>query len=247
MMRRNSFRHVISALVVLAGVALVPTASAAVIGHLDFANCGGGGVVVNFATIDFYLPVLGGNGCILAGGGTTITFAGPPGSISVGEAGTVNDLGFPPPGSGNLGFISFAGVAFNLLNIGPGVNNTSCSNTNNPNDPACSVFLGSPFILAPTSSGTSITLAVSGLATDATSSNSPWMGAFTTQIAGQTPLAIRNLICGPGAGCTGVGGGSVNSTVSFDGVAPIPEPISMALLGGGLIALAGLKRRQPRP
>ena len=245
-MRRYSLRLTILALAVLTVAALVPTASASVIGHLDFANCAAGGVVVNFATIDFYLPVLGGNGCIQAGGGTNITFAGAPGSITVGEAGTVNDLGFPPPGSGNVGFITFAGVMFNLRTIGPGVNNTSCVNTNNPNDPACSVFVGSPFILAPTSSGTSITLSVSGLATDATSSNSPWMGAFTTQIAGQTPLAIRNLICGPGAGCTGVGGGSVNSTFSFDGIAPIPEPVSMTLLGGALVALAGLKRRQSR-
>jgi hypothetical protein len=245
-MRRYSLRSTILALAVLTVAAFVPTASASVVGHLDFANCGSGGVTVNFATIDFFLPILGGNGCILAGGGTTITFAGAPGSITPGEQGTVNDLGFPPPGSGNAGFITFPGVMFNLATIGPGVNNTACSNTNNPNDPQCSVFLGSPFILAPTASGTSITLSVAGLATDATSSNSPWMGAFTTQIAGQTPLQIRNTICGPGAGCTGVGGGTITSTFSFDGIAPIPEPITMTLLGGSLIALAGLKRRQSR-
>src|SRR3954468_9836242 len=102
----------------LAGVALcAPSASASVIGHLSFANCAGGGVLVNFATIDFYNPVGGFNGCIQAGGGTTITFSGAPGSIVPGENGTVNDLGFPPPGSGNLGFISFPGVMFNLQSI----------------------------------------------------------------------------------------------------------------------------------
>jgi hypothetical protein len=232
-MRRYSLRSTIFALALLTAAAFVPTASASVVGHLDFANCAGGGVIVNFATIDFILPVLGTNGCIQSGASTTITFAGPPGSITAGEQGTVNDLGFPPPGSGNMGFISFMGVAFNLATIGPGVNNTVCSNTNNPNDPQCSVFLGSPFILAPTSSGTSITLSVAGLATDATSSNSPWMGAFTTQIAGQTPLAIRNLICGPAAGCTGVGGGSIQSTYSFDGRANAdqPKPPGLAWVG----------------
>jgi hypothetical protein len=231
----------------LAAAALfTPSLSASVIGHLSFANCAGGGVLVNFATIDFYNPVGGFNGCIQAGGGTTITFSGAPGSIVPGENGTVNDLGFPPPGSGNLGFISFPGVMFNLQSIGPGVNNTACSNTTNPNDASCSVFVGSPFILAPTATGTSITLSVAGMATDATSSNSNWLGAFTTQIAGQTPLQIRNTVCGPGAGCTGVGGGTINSTFSFDGIAAVPEPVTMTLFGAGLIALAGLKRRQSR-
>ena len=72
-------------------------------------------------------------------------------------------------------------------------------------------------------------------------------GAFTTQIAGQTPLQIRNTVCGPGAGCTGVGGGTINSTYSFDGIASaIPEPVTMTLFGVGLIVLAGLKRQQSR-
>ena len=53
----------------------ITPASAAVIGHLDVANCAGGGVIVNATTIDFTLPVGGGNGCIQTGTGTNVRIA----------------------------------------------------------------------------------------------------------------------------------------------------------------------------
>jgi len=237
---RNVLQLGIPVLAVLALGVFVPSASATVVGQLTFANCGTDGVTVTFSTVDF-LPVGGGNGCIITGAGTNITFSGAPGAITSGETGTVNDLGFGAPFSGNAGFISFLGVAFNLdpTSPGPGVVNTVCSATLNPNNPACSVVTNSPFILAPTATGTSISLSVRGLATDATSSNSPWFGVFSTQIAGVTPAALQTTILAPG--------GSITSTFSFAGSSSLqPEPVSMVLIGGGLIALAALKRRKSR-
>lgn len=228
----HAVRFGVLSLAVLATAVFLPSASASVIGHLNFANCGGQGVTVTLTTVD-WLPAGGGTGCIQTGFTTTVTFAGPPGSISVSELGTVNDLS---PGVGNVGFLTFPGVTFDALLIGPGVANTACSNTFNPAAPACSVSSTSPFILAPGSTGTSITLAVSGIANDATSHNSPWSGAFTTQIAGLTPFQIQNTILTTG---------SFTTTYSFDGNVGVPEPVSMALIGGGLLVLAGLKKRRP--
>ncbi len=95
----------------------------------------------------------------------------------------------------------------------------------------------SPFILTTTTTGTSVTLQAHGTIVDPLDGSlSAWNGAFTTQINGQTPLQIRN---------TTVGGGSISSTFSgeFD-LNPVPEPVTMALFGGGLIALAAFKKRK---
>ena len=249
MEKRNVLRLGVVCWAVMASAIFVPSASAGVTGGLTFSACSGGGVAVNFATIDFQNPVLLGYGCLDTGAGTALTYANTATTtttIGSGVAGTVNDLGYPPPGSGNVGFITINGVSLDLLTIGPGVGNTACSATLNSSNPACSVFAGSPFILAPTSTGTSISLDVSGSARDFTSSYSTWIGDFTTQIAGLTPLQIQQTICGPGGGCTGVGGGTILASYSFSGEASSPEPVSMVLIGGGLIALAGLKRRKQR-
>src|SRR6266513_3616516 len=127
------------ALLVLASAMLAPTASAAVIGHLTFDNCGSGGVIVTLTTIDFFLPMLGGNGCIMTGGGTNITYTRG-GPLGPSDTGTVNDLGFTP--TANFDFITFAGnpnLHFDLTGLGPGPINTACANSTNVNGLACSV------------------------------------------------------------------------------------------------------------
>jgi hypothetical protein len=238
---RDALKLGISVSAALALGILVQPASASVVGHLTFANCAGQGVTVTLSLIDF-LPAGGGTGCIDAGAGTTITFTGAPGAIAPADVGTINDLG-----TANAGFITFPGVMFNLSQIGPGSTNFVCNNTDDPTAAACSVGAGSPFVLTPEAqvagvSVTGISLNVSGLASDSTSGNSPWAGIFTTQLSGFTPFAVQQAILAPG--------GSITATFSFDGQASAgtstPEPVSMALIGGGLIALASLRRRKSR-
>jgi hypothetical protein len=233
MEKRNVLKFGFLSLVVLASASFAPSASASVVGHLTFANCDGGGVTVTITTVT-WLPLASvGTGCIAAGLGTNVTFAGAPGAIIPAEHGTINNLA---PLSGNTGFLTFTGVTFDAGLIGPGVSNLVCSAVM-ATGPACSVLANSPFILTPGTSGTVITLGVSGLANDASSTNSPWGGIFSTQIQNQTPKQIQDAFSAAG---------SFTATYSFDGNVGIPEPVSLALIGGGLVALAGLKRRKAR-
>jgi hypothetical protein len=231
MEKRNVLKFGFLSLAVLASACFAPSASASVIGHLTFANCDGGGVTVTITTVT-WLPLANvGTGCIAAGLGTNVTFDS--GSIAPADHGTVNNLA---PLSGNTGFLTFTGVTFDAELIGPGVTNLACSAAMAPG-PSCSVLLNSPFILTPGDAGTVITLGVSGLANDASSTNSPWNGIFSTQIANETPKQIQDAFNAAG---------SFTATYSFDGNVGIPEPVSLALIGGGLVALAGLKRRKAR-
>jgi hypothetical protein len=230
--RRNIIEWGILSLAVLVFAALPSSASASVIGHLTFGNCDAGGVTVTATTVTWLPPVVvDSTGCIAAGVATNVTFDS--GSITPGEHGTINDL---TPGNGNTGFISFAGVTFDAPLIGPGVTNTTCSNAL-ADGPSCSVVAGSPFILMPGTNGTTITLGVSGVANGASTSNSPWSGIFSTQISGETPYQIQQQFDT---------NGSFTATYSFDGSVGTPEPASLAMIGGGLLALAGLKRRKAR-
>jgi hypothetical protein len=90
--------------------------------------------------------------------------------------------------------------------------------------------------------GTSVTLSAHGTTLDTTDGIlSYWNGAFTTQLNtslghDMSPAGIQALILRQG---------SITSTYSgtFD-ITSVPEPFSMALIGGGLIALAAIRRRK---
>jgi hypothetical protein len=84
--------------------------------------------------------------------------------------------------------------------------------------------------------GTSVSLSAHGTIADTVGLLSFWSGAFTTQINGQSPFAIQGTINT---------GGTIRSSFSgeFD-VSATPEPVSLALIGGGLLALAVIKRRK---
>ncbi|MEO8130694.1 MAG: PEP-CTERM sorting domain-containing protein [Bryobacteraceae bacterium] len=222
----------------LAFLGMVTNASAGVIGHLDITNCGGGDVRVSATAIDFTLPVGGGTGCIITGGTTNVSYAG--GTLGANVTGTILDLILTPGNPPVPGFMTFNGTPLNftLLSLGPGVSNAACSAVLDPNMPSCSVGGTTPFILTPTSTGTSVTLSVFGTVSDGTLPISNFLGAFTTQISSTTPLSIANTIL---AGGTVVSTNSGAFDITLTGV-PEPGTLSMAALGGLLVLFAARKR-----
>jgi hypothetical protein len=227
---------VTAAAIAIALVAFVPNASASVIGQLDITNCAGGGSTVTLTTITFTPPSGAGGGCTDTGTPTSVSFSG--GTLGSGVQGTILNLSastiFPV-----IDFMTFSSVPalhFDLSQIGPGPTSTACSTVLDPNGAACSVFAGSPFILAPTATGTSITLSARGIARDGTVPTSVWQGAFTTQLSGMTPAQLQAAL---------LSGASESNTYSGDfRISAVPEPatVSSMLLGGLLIA-AGYRRR----
>jgi hypothetical protein len=233
------------AIAAMASLLFIPVASATVVGVLDVSNCLSGNVSVTSNTIDFLTTAGTGLGCLAGQAGVGGLSYGPSAStpFTAGD-GTIKDLTLVPPTSG-LGFMVFpqplgVTVTFDLLGFGPGVSNTTCALPQ-----PCSVSPGSPFILDAFTSGagdgTTVTLPAHGLASDSLPGgvSSNFTGAFTTQISGQTPAQIQATIL--------TSGGSITSTFSGEFTSSaIPEPVSMALIGGGLITLALLRRRQRR-
>ncbi len=223
----------------LAALLLSTPVKASPAGILNVSNCAGGGVTITSTTIDWTLPVGGGNGCIQTGGGTNITYTGG-GPLLPGVQGTILDLN---AGGGAVpDFMTFVGnpvLHLDLTSLGPGVANTICAAALDPNLPACSPTAGSPFVFTPTSTGTALTLSAAGIARDASGTNSVWTGTFTTQIAGVTPLSIRNTI---------VGGGSITSTYSgsftVNVTSQVPEPATMLLFGSGLCGVGAAIRKR---
>jgi hypothetical protein len=164
--------------------------------------------------------------------------------IGSSPAGLINDLPATntPPDGGIFGFMRFSPSAglnmyFDLTGVGgfgPG-SGVSCSLGNPGVNNSCSIP-GSAFLLTQTDTGTSVTLLAHGTILDSgDGTTGPWSGAFTTQINGQSPLAIYDTIST---------GGSISSTFSGEFDAGVPEPVSMVLIGGGLLALAVIKRRK---
>jgi hypothetical protein len=236
---------VVLSLAVIAMAALPRPASASIIGHFTVANCTpGGGVTVAIGLIDWLTGSP--SACLGVGALTNVTGTPSVGTLTSGfsGAGTINDL---PGVPGITGFMSFVGGGVNMHfdlapvgGFGPG-SGTSCAVDPGVNN-TCSIP-GSPFLLTETLSplgtlGTSVTLVAHGTILDTGDGiTSSWEGAFTTQISNLTPAQIQAIELTPG--------GSITSTFSGEfNVTPLPEPISMALIGGGLIALAALKRRK---
>lgn len=232
------------------------TMSASVVGNLFVTNCAGGGVVVTATTIDWLLPLGGGNGCIQADTGTTVTFTG--GSIVSGEQGTIKDItiggavpafmvftgpsGTPPVGSGSLNFDLSMFFPAGLPACTAGMaNNTSCA-----------VAGGGPFVLTKTAVGTTVTLSATGTVSDGTTPASNWNGSYTTQFTGLAPIDIQNFITGVPDTNTGLGCVPGTCTSTYSGTfavtigAGVPEPGSMGLIGFGLIGLATLMRRRKK-
>jgi hypothetical protein len=222
-------------LAIFAALLLSTPAKGSPAGILNVGSCPGGGVNISNLVIDWTLPVGGGNGCTETSVGTNVTYTGG-GPLVQGVTGTIKDLTSPSL----LDFMTFAGnpnLHFDLTSVGPGSGNANCVGL--LLGQSCSPTASHPFILTLTASGTSISLNVSGIARDLSAGSSTWVGAFTTQIAGQTPLQIQQILNG---------GGTISSTYSgtftVTGASQVPEPTTMLLLGTGLAGIVVKVRKR---
>ena len=176
-----------------------------------------------------------------------------------------NDLTLTAPSASDANqFLTFAAHPNLVFSInwppGPGSANTNCA-TANSNGLSCSVFAGSPGVLTYQNGQTVVSLGVQGRASDtgvaglATGSN--YTGGFSQTFTATlpngmapTPQNIQLYFC-PSGTCTAAdfaSGRSLTSSqsASFTVVATVPESatISLALLGGLLVAIGSLRRNR---
>jgi PEP-CTERM motif len=208
------------------------------IGTLATTACSGQGVTITSTLID-WLPAGGGTGCVDTTAPTNIAYTGG-GPLLPGSTGTIKDLavGVTPV----IDFMTFAGhpnLHFDLTSFFPGVANTACSNDFDPTAPVCAMVAGSSLNLVSGYAGTTLTLAVRGVARDSSGTTSNWQGQFSMDFAGETPFDVQQRFLTTGTLTTGHAG-SFTARLSPTGVA---EPGSLALLGSGLLACVLGRRR----
>jgi len=225
------------------------TASASVIGHLQEAQCSGGGVTVT-ATQIIWSPAgtQSGTGCIDTGISTSITYSN--GSLGPGVVGNIANLTFAPNVSVN-NFMVFPATGSPQLDFvlttfpsavssdgvctltGTGVSGVGHS---------CVLVAGyTPFLLQYNGlvggqQNTTITALAGGTVADpGTGQLSNWGGNFHTSLT-LDPAQIEAAFQQTGQIVSGQSG-------DFD-MTVIPEPGSMLLIGAGLIGLATALRKR---
>jgi hypothetical protein len=226
---RNILRLSLAPVAIFTGsLFLASNASAAVVGTLDTATTG-------TVTVSLFSALFNNDPSAMPSGdshvdnATSLSFAGcsgvlgSAGCLAVGEGVQVNnaDLTLAPPLPANANtFLTFAttpNLIYSITWPPTGSPNTDCATTNSIIAPACSVFAGSPIILAYASGNfSSAVLSVSGFATDtgvANGTGSAYSGQFSE------PLDINLPACPTGlspAGC-GMSASPTNIQLFFCG------------------------------
>jgi hypothetical protein len=197
---------------------------------------------------------------------TTLIFTGGPLVTGEGVYVNNNDLTLTAPSAADansfLTFASHPNLVFSISSLGPGSPNTNCA-TANANGLSCSVFAGSPEVLTFVNFHTSVSVGVTGKASDTgvagLAGGSNYTGGFSMTFTdllpngmAPTPQNIQLYFCSSGA-CTAAdftSGKSITTSQSGSFTAfpssTVPEPttLSMSLLGGLFVAASRTIRRK---
>jgi len=260
----TGLRKLCMACLLLGGLALLPASASAapVSGTLSIASDNAGGVTVTLNTIDWFLPVAGGNGLFNIGAPSTVDFL-----PFVGSTGFALDLNFasepvgspfpvaPPiinrPGEGPVlsSFLSFPisapDIVFDLSFIPAGTfSNAACLLAPAPGQVCTPTGLApglvSPFNLVNGAGGTSsASLVVQGFVRRvSTGELSTFVGTYTTQFTTPYQTYLGPLL--QGGSVTNTYSGTFTATVTPTAV---PEPATLLTFGVGALFMARRRLR----